>query len=119
MALGAIAVIVIVGITVIGACAVYAHKTRVQGVADLAALAGGKEAAVSTVLAEEHNAALAKDESTEASCEIARQVAQRNDMSLEECFVRKGDVYVHLRSAHELGGIHAYARAGAALPLSQ
>lgn len=116
MALGIIAIILIVGTAAIGGCAVYAHKARVQGIADLAALAGGKDAAIaniSTTTADTLDDTTTTGESSAASCEIVAQVAQRNEVSVDECFVRNGDVYVHLRSTHDLGEIHAYARAGA------
>ncbi len=105
------AVALIIGGAFITGCSVYSLKARVQGVADLAALAAGAEAAVSGVMVGDSGGA----------CEIVAQVALRNDVEVEQCATRNGDVYVHLARTYDLAGfdvgVHAYARAGAAHPL--
>lgn len=103
---GLLGVVLTIGISVIAVCAVLSAKTHVQGVADLAALAGGKSAAVS-VYAAVH---------AQESCQIVQWVAQENDLSVQDCQVRDGDVYVHVVKpfgwGYLTGNIHGYARAG-------
>lgn len=86
---------------------VQAEKLSVQGVADMAALAGGGNAAASVWTPRE-----------EQACQSAEKVAQANATRITFCRVEGGDIYVEVTTSGHIWGIPvqvtAHARAGSA-----
>lgn len=103
-ALAVIACTVMMCVVIAGAGSVYGHQTRLQAVADVAALAGGHRSAVAQWTGGGMNA-----------CTVASEVVERNGAHAG-CEVRGDDTYVTVSQRVLVAGIsvdiRAKARAG-------
>lgn len=96
-ALALLLVAVLVGVVVVAGAAVFAVKVRVQASADMVALAGGQaqvQALTATVAAD--------------PCAVARELAARNQVRLDECVVEPAAVRVQVSEAVRLPGLSAW-----------
>lgn len=100
-----VCVIVIIGVALVSALAVFAVKSKVQAVADGAALSFGREAALSRWEGVRQNA-----------CDSATEYVEREGMKVLSCRVEGGDIWLEVsRSIEGMGmsfDVRARARAG-------
>ncbi len=110
---GMIAALLIITTFVVAALSVYAHRSQLQGVADMAALAGADATPISLIMV---------GGSSPIGCATSQAVVELNDVQLDTCDVDTlGDIRVEVSRPVLILGLsvvlEARARAGPAAPL--